>query len=147
MATYRIVICGVLPDRSIDAVALELARISKKSPEQLRTLLDGRRVTVKRTDEVNKAVKYKHALKKIGCVCTIEAADTGSPHPSTPAVTMSVTRLMGEEEVAPSAGAPEIVYPKRPFGPREVVGYVRRLAPVALLALVYVAYRLYVDHA
>jgi hypothetical protein len=146
MATYRIVICGVLPDRSVDRVALELARISKKSPEQLRSLLDGRRVTVKRTDEVNKAVKYKHALKKVGCICTIEADDTGSPHPSAPAVTMSVTHLMGEEEVVHPAGAAEIVYAKRPFGAREIVAYVRRLAPVALLALIYVAYRLYADH-
>jgi hypothetical protein len=88
MANYRIIVSGVQPGRSVDEVVAALSKMSMKSPAFLRQLLDGRKVVIKRTFEVQKAVKYRRALEKIGCVCTIEADMTA---PEGPAITVDFT--------------------------------------------------------
>ncbi len=76
MSNYRVVLRGVMAGRSVDQVAAALARLSNKTPQALKPMLSGKPVVAKRTDEVQKAVRYKKALEKIGCVCVIEAEIT-----------------------------------------------------------------------
>ena len=91
MSNYKLVVRGVVSGRSVDEVAEALARMSKRPANELRSLLKSRPMVVKRTAEVEKAVRYKKALEQIGCECMIEAeikpnSSTASPAPADPSM-------------------------------------------------------------
>jgi len=141
MANYRIIVNGVQPGRSVDEVAAALSRMSMKSPAFLRQLLDGRKVVIKRTFEVQKAVKYRRALEKIGCVCTIEA---DMSQPDAPAITVDFTNSPDSPDIRREVR--EIEYASKPRADWRSLGkYLGAgewiLIGVLLLAGVYYGYR------
>ncbi|GEM_PF-3847254 len=148
MSNYRIILCGVIAGRSIDEVAVALSGMSKKTPAALRPLLDGRRVVIKRTYEVNKAVRYKRALQKIGCVCVIEAEAPSSADAPASAITVNFTTSMGSGEQK-QAAVREYDYPKKPNpGLREMMGLLRIKEWIvlgALLTALYYGYKIFVE--
>jgi hypothetical protein len=141
VANYRIIVNGVQPGRSVDEVVEALSRMSMKSPAFLHQLLDGRKVVIKRTFEVQKAVKYRRALEKIGCVCTIEADMTA---PEAPAITVDFTNSPDSPDIRREVR--EIEYANKPrmdwrrlrsyLGPGEWI-----LIGVLLLFAVYYGYK------
>ena len=140
MANYRIIVNGVKPGRSVDEVVEALSRMSMKSPAFLRQLLDGRRVVIKRTFEVQKAVKYRRALEKIGCVCTIEADMTA---PEAPAITVDFTNSPDSPDIQREVR--EIEYASKPGGWRGLGKYLGVgewvLIGVLLLSAAYYGYK------
>jgi hypothetical protein len=146
MSNYRVIVRGIKPDRTIDEVVESLSKLSLKSPALLRELLDGRRVIVKRTNEVKKAAKYQRALAKIGCVCTIEADDAVRSDTTTAAaITLNVTSALDNRSVLPGAGR-EFTYAKRPpLGVRGILRVMRVREWGLVAALLVVLYYGYLD--
>ena len=110
--------------------------------ECLRPLLDGRKVVVKRTDDMGKAAKYKHALKNIGCVAVIEADDLEPSNTS--AITVNLTATVNGGEPAATV-AREFQFAKRPprslFGPTGLIRAGGWTAALILVMVCYVGYR------
>lgn len=69
---YRVVVRGVKSEHAIDNVVEAFSRLSKKPPEVIQPLLDGRKTVVMRTTDVQRASAYRRTLEMIGCVCTLE---------------------------------------------------------------------------
>lgn len=146
MPNYRIVVCGVMSGRSVDDVAESLAKMSLKPSATLRSLLDGRRVVIKRTFEVQKAAQYKRTLESIGCVCLIEADASAPPDPSVPAITVNFTTGT-DNPTLPHNTVREYVYAKTPrLGIREIFRILRIkewIAVAVLLLALYHGYKLF----
>jgi hypothetical protein len=105
VSNYRILLRGVKPGRSVDEVVRALTRYSRKSPEQLRTLLtSGKPMVAKRTGLAQQATQYKLLLDKLGCDCLIEAEITG-PADSSRTTSVLVTDVTDSSYgVAPRTG-------------------------------------------
>jgi hypothetical protein len=120
VSNYRVVLRGVLEGRSVDAVAEALSRLSGKAPSVLRPMLaSGKTLIAKRTVDVQKAVKYKQALEKIGCRCLIEAEITENiPMPKTDAsVTVNLTTNVEARAQSPTMSR-QFEYAKTPVSAR-----------------------------
>lgn len=69
--TYRVAIEGVRQDFETDQVVGELVALFKQTPEQVRALLAGKGVVVKKGVDLATANKYREALERRGCACLI----------------------------------------------------------------------------
>jgi hypothetical protein len=82
---YRIVARGLKQGFSPEQAAALLAGLLKRSPDEVKPLLGGRRITVKKKLSLADATKYQVALDRCGCVSEIEAeADAAQPDSSAP---------------------------------------------------------------
>jgi hypothetical protein len=141
MSHYRIMLRGVVKDRSVDEVVQALARYSKKPPDVLRSLLtSGRDVVAKRTAEVQYAMKYKQALENIGCICVIQAEITASSGTPTSDGSTSVLVTSFTTAQASTAAAREYQYAKPPLAVR-MRGMTAWLGVTAMLAVAYFGWK------
>jgi hypothetical protein len=82
--TYRVRLKGVLTGLDPDQVAARMAPLFKRPVEQIAPLLSGPAVILKRGLALDTAEQYVAALKRVGCVCFVEA-EAPAPSPSSPA--------------------------------------------------------------
>ena len=70
--TYRIVVRGVRPEKSVAEVAHALAPLFKVPPEQLTPLLQSSQFVVKRGVAIGDAAKYEQSLTHAGAIIVVE---------------------------------------------------------------------------
>jgi hypothetical protein len=141
VSNYRILLRGVKPGRSVDEVVRELARFSRKSPEQLRALfVGGKPMVAKRTALAQQATKYKLLLDKCGCDCIIEAEIThrADSHHTTSVLVTDVAD--SSHEGAPRRG---VTYAQQTRFGEFMENIVRMFRPTMLLVLVILFVVLY----
>lgn len=88
MATYRVVLKGVLKGLEADQVAPQLAMICKIPVEGAKVLLASPSMVIRRGLNAEMAAEYKSALRSIGCTAVIEQ-DTGSDKTAVPLASRS----------------------------------------------------------
>lgn len=88
--TYRIVARGLKQGYSPEQAAHLLAGLLKRSADEVKPLVGGRRITIKKKLSLADATKYQLALDRCGCVSEIEAEagaaqpDSSAPKPIAP---------------------------------------------------------------
>jgi len=95
MATYRVILNGILDGLEVSQVAPQLARICKIPVEGAMALLASPSMVIKRTLNAQMAAEYKAALRSVGCKAVIEQ-EAGANH--------AITALAREQLGALSKG-------------------------------------------
>ncbi len=90
---YRIVARGLKEGYSAEQAAVLLAGLLKRSPDEVKPLLRGRSIVVKKRLSIEDATKYKTALDRCGCVAEIEDEPDASTHK--PLSTEDLARMNG----------------------------------------------------
>jgi len=86
MATYRVILTGVLEGLEARRVAPQLALLCKVPVDGAMALLSSPRMVIKRALNAEMASQYKAALQKVGCRALIEQetdAESGEASPTT----------------------------------------------------------------
>jgi hypothetical protein len=77
---YRIVARGLKEGFSAEQAAVLLAGLLKRSPDEVKPLLRGRSIVVKKRLSIEDATKYKTALDRCGCVAEIRDEPDAAAH-------------------------------------------------------------------
>ena len=85
MATYRVILTGVLEGLEAEQVAPQLALLCKVPMEGARALLASPSMVIRRALDAETAAMYKAALLQVGCKAFIEEeTDAGAPNATPP---------------------------------------------------------------
>jgi hypothetical protein len=140
VSNYKIVVRGVAENKSADQVAEALAKMSLKPASVFKSLLVSGGLVVKRTGEVQKAVRYKKVLEQIGCICVIEAEITPAGDQTAPSATVNLTASYDAN--ANIANPREFQYANYPVGARlrSIAGTLRLKEWLTVVAFVSVVF-------